>query len=86
MAHDFAAALGSIQTQSSTINNNLELILSSLSPTMSVSNINHVDTLLSVSGTAPSENEVLSYFRNLDASGDFFFSVTRFVCLAVKPG
>jgi len=68
---DFAAALGSIQAQSNTINGNLGLILSSLSSGMGVSSINHADDMLTISGTAPTENEVLSYFRSLDASGKF---------------
>ncbi len=67
----FTTALGSLEKQSNGVNGNLEVTISSLPTTISLSSINHADSILNINGSSPSEKEVLSYLRNLNASGKF---------------
>ena len=67
----FASALGSLEKQRTGINRDLETTIKSLSSAISLSSISHADNILTISGRAPSEREVLSYLRKLDTSGRF---------------
>ena len=67
----FTAALGNIDRQGDMINGDLEVTVSSLLSTMSLTGISHNSGKLTIHGTSPSEAEVLSYARTLDASGRF---------------
>ena len=69
--NNLAAALGSIETQSNEINLKLEATVNSLPGTISLSNISHANNILTISGKAPSEKEVVLYLTNLHTSGGF---------------
>jgi len=68
---NFAAALGSLETQSAGINRDLEVTIKSLPSAISLSSISHANNILTISGRVPSEKEVLKYIMGLDASGRF---------------
>jgi len=69
--NNFTAALGSLETQGAGINRLLEEAIEFLPSTINLSSISHANNLLTVSGRAPSESEVLLYLRKLDSSGSF---------------
>jgi len=69
--NNFTAALGSLETQGAGINRLLEEAIKFLPSTINLSSISHANNLLTVSGRAPSESEVLLYLRKLDSSGSF---------------
>jgi type IV pilus assembly protein PilM len=68
---NFAAAVANIEKQTNGINGDLELSTNSLPSSISLANINHVSSTLTIKGRAPSEEEVLSYLRELEKSGRF---------------
>ena len=68
---DFTAALGSLEKQSTGISRDLEITIRSLPGTISLSSISHASNILTISGRAPSEKQVLTYIMELDASGRF---------------
>jgi Tfp pilus assembly protein PilN len=68
---DFTLALGSLEEQDDGDNGNLGVIVSGLPSTVSLSSVSQADGILTINGGAPSEKEVLSYLRNLDASVKF---------------
>ncbi|MFC1864674.1 PilN domain-containing protein [Chloroflexota bacterium] len=67
----FTATLGSLEEQSAGINRDLEVTMQSLPNTISLSSISHANGILTISGRAPSEGEVLLYLKKLDTSGSF---------------
>jgi len=67
----FTAALGSVEKQSAGINHGLEVTIKSIPNTISLSSISHDNSILTISGRAPSEKQVLKYIMELDASGRF---------------
>ncbi|MFC2051957.1 PilN domain-containing protein [Chloroflexota bacterium] len=67
----FTAALSSLEKQSAAINHDLEATIRSLPTNISLSNISHAGSVLTISGRAPSEKHVLGYLMQLDASGRF---------------
>ena len=69
--NSFAAALGSLENQGAGISHDLEVTINSLPNTINLSSISHADSMLTISGRAPSEREVLEYLTKLDASGRF---------------
>jgi len=68
---NFTLALDSLARRSNGVNGNLQAAVISLPGTISLNSINQDDIILTVSGRSPSEEEVLSYLRNLDDSGNF---------------
>lgn len=68
---NFAAAVSTLENQSTGINYDLEVTINSLPDTINLSSISHANGALTISGQAPSEMEVLSYLMNLDTSGRF---------------
>ncbi|MFC1989043.1 PilN domain-containing protein [Chloroflexota bacterium] len=68
---NFTAALGSLEGQSAAINHDLEVTITRLPSTISLSSIGHASGILAISGRAPSEKNVLQYLMELDASGRF---------------
>ena len=71
-AHDsFTAALGSLEKQTARVNGDLEVTTGSLPNTVSLSSISHANSLLTISGQAPSARRVLTYILALDTSGRF---------------
>ena len=68
---DFTLALGSFEDQDEGVNGNSGITISSLPGNVSLSSISQSESIVTVNGWAPSEKEVLSYVRNLDASGKF---------------
>jgi len=68
---DFTLALGSLEEQNDGVNGNLGVTISSLPGAISLDSISQADTILTINGRSPSEEEILSYVRNLDASGKF---------------
>ena len=69
--NSFTAALGSLEKQSAGINRHLEVTIKSLPNSISLSSISHANSILTMTGRAPSEKEVLLYLRKLDSSGRF---------------
>jgi len=65
------AALGFLETQSAGVNRDLEVAIKSLPGTISLSSISHANSMLTISGRAPTERDVLSYITKLDTSGRF---------------
>jgi len=71
-SHDkFVTALSSLDKQDTGDNSDLEITINSLPSTLSLTHIDHANSILNIDGKAPSEAEVLSYLRSLDASGKF---------------
>jgi len=68
---NFTIALGSLDMQGNEINSNLQVATNTLPSTVSLTNISHTGSMLTISGNSPSETEVLTYARSLDASGRF---------------
>lgn len=68
---NFATAVVNLEKQSDRVNGNLEVTVNSLPSTISLSSLSYTNPTLTIRGTAPSEEEVLSYLRELDASGRF---------------
>ncbi len=68
---NFNAALDSLDKQINGVNGNLGVTVSSLPGAISLSSISHANSILTINGWSPSEAELLSYLRSLDASGWF---------------
>jgi Tfp pilus assembly protein PilN len=68
---NFIAALGSLNRQGIEVNQNLDAIVSALPDAISLSSISHGEGVLTVSGSSPSETEILQYAQNLADSGRF---------------
>ncbi|KPK24578.1 MAG: hypothetical protein AMJ70_01600 [Dehalococcoidia bacterium SG8_51_3] len=68
---NFALAVSRLETQSEAVNSNLLVTVNSLPDTVSLTSINQNRKILTISGRAPSETEVLSYLRVLEDSGRF---------------
>jgi len=67
----FTSALAQIENGGNTINGDLQAITSNLLAGIQLSHIGHSRTQINLSGSALSEQEVLSFARNLDKSGRF---------------
>ena len=78
---NITTALDSLERQIIGINGDLGETISSLPSTLSLTSISHASSTMTLNGRSPSEAEILSYLRNLDASGRFseitFTSVRR---------
>jgi len=68
---NFTTVLDSLDKQSNGVNGDLEVTVNSLPSTISLSNISQANSILTINGRSPSEKEVLSYLRKLDASDRF---------------
>jgi len=68
---NFITALSSLDRQSNGVNYNLQVATSALPGTISLTSISHAESILTISGTSPSEVEVLQYAQSLDDSGQF---------------
>lgn len=68
---NFAAALENLETESNQINGDLEVTISSLSDAIRLSSISRASTVLTIKGQAPSEDDILSYVAELEASERF---------------
>ncbi len=69
--NSFTTTLTSLEKQSNEINGNLKITVTSLPATVNLSSISQSGSLLTLIGNSLSEKEILSYLRNLDASGRF---------------
>jgi type IV pilus assembly protein PilM len=69
--HNFTNTLDNIGKQGDSINGDLVTTVSNLVSGVSLKSIAHSGQNLNIAGQAPTEEEVLSYARNLDASGRF---------------
>ena len=67
----FTAALSGLEEQSAGINRDLEATIASLPANVTLSSIGHITSILTITGRAPSEKQVLLYLTNLDSSGRF---------------
>ncbi len=67
----FTAVLGNLEGQSAAINNDLKVAITRLPGSVILGSIGHANGILTVSGRAPSEKNVLEYLAELDASGRF---------------
>ncbi len=65
------AALSGLEEQSTGINRDLDATMGSLPTDVSLSSIGHITSILTITGRAPSEKQVLLYLTNLDTSGRF---------------
>ena len=68
---NFTAALSSLDKQGNEVNHNLDEVVGALPDTVILKNINHAEGTLTVTGTSPSETEILQYAQSLDDSGRF---------------
>jgi Tfp pilus assembly protein PilN len=68
---NFTTVLDSLDQQNNGVNGGLEVTVNSLPSTISLSSISHTNSILTINGRSPSEKEVLSYLRKLDASDRF---------------
>jgi len=68
---NFTTALDSLDRQGSGVDHNLHIATSALPDTISLASISHTESILTISGTSPSEVEVLQYAQSLDDSGQF---------------
>jgi len=66
-----AAALANFETQSEKMNGDLEVTINTMPETVSLTEISHTDTSFTLTGLATSEEEVLSYLSELNASERF---------------
>ena len=67
----FTTALDSLDKQRNGVKGDLEAVTNNLPSAISMTNISHAGSRLTLKGRAPSEKDVLSYAKNLDASGRF---------------
>jgi len=67
----FITALDSLDKQRNGVKGELEAVTNNLPSTVSMTNISHAGSRLTLKGRASGEAEVLSYAKNLDASGRF---------------
>ncbi len=65
------AALANIETQSEKINGNLAVVVNAIPDTVSLTKVRYDDTSFTITGTATSEEEALSYLSELRASERF---------------
>ena len=65
------AALANFEMQSQKMNGDLAVTINTMPDTVSLTKINHTDTSFTLTGLATSEEEVLSYLSELNASGRF---------------
>ena len=65
------AALANFEMQSQKMNGDLAVIINTMPDTVSLTKINYTDTSFTLTGLATSEEEVLSYLSELNASGRF---------------
>jgi Tfp pilus assembly protein PilN len=72
---NFAAAVSNLEVRSEKVNGNLEVTVNSLPETVSLTSISHTSNALTIKGQAPSEEDFLSYLRELEAS-ERFSSIT----------
>ncbi len=75
LGSSFTTVVATLEKQSSEMNGNLDVIVSSLLEGLSLTSISHTSTTLTVRGQATNEEEVLLYLRILDAS-ERFSSIT----------
>jgi len=68
---NFTTVLDSLDQQNNGVNGSLEVTVNNLPSTISLSSISHTNSILTINGRSPSEKEVLSYLRKLDASDRF---------------
>jgi Tfp pilus assembly protein PilN len=68
---NFAAAVANLEKQSNGLNGDLEVLMNSLPATVSLATVSHSSHTCTMKGRAPDEEEILSYLRELDASGRF---------------
>ena len=66
-----AAALANFEMQSQKMNGDLAVTINTMPDTVSLTEINHTDTSFTLTGLATSEEEVLSYLSELNASERF---------------
>ncbi len=72
---NFALALSSLETQSELVNGNLREAVNSLPEMVILTSISHSPTTLTIKGQAPSEEDILSYLKELEAC-ERFSSIT----------
>jgi len=68
---NFAAVVTNLEKQSNMVDDNFEVIVNSLPSAASLASLSYTNPTLTIKGTAPSEEEVFSYLRELEASGRF---------------
>ncbi len=68
---NFTTALDSLDKQGSGVDHNLHIATTALPSTINLATINHTEDMLTISGTSPSEVEILQYAQTLDDSGLF---------------
>lgn len=68
---NFTAALSNLETLSTGVNQNLELITERVPSSVTLTRINYSNNMLVINGLSPSEKGVLSYLDALNSSGGF---------------
>ena len=67
----YSAALNSLDVKGEVINGDLAATVDNMVSNVTLTSIGHSMNTLAITGTAPSEAEILRYARNLDATGRF---------------
>lgn len=81
---NFALAVSNLETQSHKINGDLEVTVSLLPETVSLTSISYSNNTLTIKGNASSEEDVLSYLKELEATERFsHITITSFRRTAV---
>jgi len=68
---DFALAVSRLEAQGEEVNGNLKTTVNLLPETVSLTSISYTSDSLTLKGLAPAEEDILSYLRELEASGRF---------------
>ncbi|MFC1991401.1 PilN domain-containing protein [Chloroflexota bacterium] len=68
---NFTAALGALEEQTAGVNRDLTIAIESLPISINLNNVSHITSILTVTGRAPGESQILAYIRELDSSGRF---------------
>ncbi|HEY51299.1 MAG TPA: pilus assembly protein PilM [Dehalococcoidia bacterium] len=81
---NFALAVSNLETQSHKVNGDLEVTVSLLPETVSLTSISYSNNTLTIKGNASSEEDVLSYLKELEATERFsHITITNFRRTAV---
>jgi len=69
--NNYSAAIDILEGQSEGVNSDLEVAIFKLPSSIELSNVSHITSILTITGKAPGESQILSYIQELDDSGRF---------------
>jgi len=68
---NLTAALGALEKQTDGVNRELQIAIGNLPVSIDLINVSHITSVLTITGKAPNENQILTYITKLDSSGQF---------------